>query len=182
LAQSSAPLPIGTALRIEGVADGPDVEVTVYAGDSATPMHTLAATGFGTTFVQARWGNPNTAPTWPALRWDNLAVSDEAIPIGPVPAVFPLAPLDLALELRVADEWVNIIDPALTTDPVTITRGRADEASQPAPAKLKTTIRDPNGEWSPRNPRSPRYGFIGRNTPIRARVGPAVPYAYMPGV
>lgn len=103
------------------------------------------------------------------------------------PPVFPDAPLKVDVEMRVGDSWEHITADVHTDDPITIERGRADEAAEVAPSKLSLTLRNTAGKYSPRNPRSPYYGLIGRNTPIRVRVDhpdlPAAdPYAYMPGI
>jgi len=191
---SAAALPTGVELRVEVVADGAGaVTVAVYEGDGTTPWDTLAGTGFGTTVEQLRILNPNTSPTWPAVRVARVAVADTADEIGPVPAppepvpVFPDAPLVVDVELKVGDTWERISGDVYTADPITIERGRADEAGEVSPSKLSLTLRNTGGKYSPRNPRSPYFGLIGRNTPIRVRVDhpdlpPSGTYAYMPGI
>lgn len=52
-------------------------------------------------------------------------------------------------------------------DPISITRGRADEGSRVDPGKCTLTLNNRDGKFSPRNPLSPLYGKIGRNTPVR---------------
>ncbi|TYK47149.1 hypothetical protein [Actinomadura decatromicini] len=103
----------------------------------------------------------------------------------PNPPTFPDAPLATDVELKIGDTWERITGDVLTGNPITIERGRADEAAEVAPSKLSLTLRNTGGKYSPRNPRSPYFGLIGRNTPIRVRVNhPDVPsdvYAYMPG-
>ena len=103
------------------------------------------------------------------------------------PPAFPDAPLVVDVELRVGEQWERITGDVLTGDPITIEWGRADEATEAAPARLSLTLRNTDGKFSPRNPRSPYSGLIGRNTPIRVRLNhPGLPavgtYAYMPGV
>lgn len=39
---------------------------------------------------------------------------------------------------------------------------------------MSLVLNNRHGRYSPRNPQSPYYGRIGRNTPIRVRVGTAV--------
>ena len=53
---------------------------------------------------------------------------------------------------------------------VAISDGRSNEASQVEPASLSMTLDNRDGRFSPRNPRGPYYGRLGRNTPIRAYV------------
>ena len=55
-------------------------------------------------------------------------------------------------------------------DSVTITRGRSDEQSNAQPQKLTFTLDNRDGLYSPRNPMSPLYGKIGRNTPVRCKI------------
>lgn len=54
---------------------------------------------------------------------------------------------------------------------IEITRGRQDEAARTDPGKCRLQINNRLGRYSPRNPMSPLYGLIGRNTPIRVTVG-----------
>lgn len=55
-------------------------------------------------------------------------------------------------------------------DPLTISRGRSDEQSQASPQRMSFTLDNRDGRFSPRNPLSPLYGKIGRNTPIRCTI------------
>lgn len=54
---------------------------------------------------------------------------------------------------------------------IEITRGRQDEGSRVDPGKCRLQLNNRLGKYSPRNPMSPLYGKIGRNTPIRITVG-----------
>lgn len=78
---------------------------------------------------------------------------------------------DVRTELRLGEQWVDISGDVYQRDPIEITRGRADEASQVDPGKCKLTINNRGGKYSPRNPMSPYYGTLGRNTPLRVWVG-----------
>lgn len=82
---------------------------------------------------------------------------------------FPDEPLDLRMELYLGEllGWVDITGDVYTRDPVSITRGRRDEASRVDPGKCSLTLNNRAGKYSPRNPRSPYFGLLGRNTPIR---------------
>jgi hypothetical protein len=55
-------------------------------------------------------------------------------------------------------------------DPLTITRGRADEQSQAAPQTMVFTLDNRSGKYSPRNPLSPLYGKVGRNIQVRCTI------------
>lgn len=72
----------------------------------------------------------------------------------------------VGLELFVSGAWADIT-PDLSDDGVSITRGRQNEGAQVDPARMACRLRNTDGKYSPRNPRSPLYGLIGRNTPIR---------------
>lgn len=54
--------------------------------------------------------------------------------------------------------------------PITITRGRSDEQSQASPQRMEFTLDNRTGKYSPRNPLSPLYGKIGRNTQVRCKI------------
>ncbi|MET8399569.1 hypothetical protein [Streptomyces sp900116325] len=83
---------------------------------------------------------------------------------------FPTTPLDVRTEIQVASTWVDITSDTLTRDPITIDRGAADEASTTDPSRCSMTLNNRAGKYSPRNPMSPYYGLIGRNTPLRVSV------------
>ncbi|WP_067470025.1 hypothetical protein [Actinomadura macra] len=86
---------------------------------------------------------------------------------------FPDDPLDIAVELKLGDTWVDIkaAGHVFTEDPITITRGRQDEGARADPATCTLTIDNRDGRYSPRNPLGPYYGLIGRNTPLRVVAG-----------
>ena len=87
--------------------------------------------------------------------------------------MFPDDALDIAVELKLGDTWVDIkaLGHVYTRDPITITRGRQDEGARADPATCSMTINNKDGRYSPRNPNSPYYGLIGRNTPLRVSAG-----------
>lgn len=80
--------------------------------------------------------------------------------------VFP----DDRTELRIGGAWVDVTDRVYARDPISITYGRADEGTSVDPGSCKLTLNNRGGLFSPRNPNSPYYGLIGRNTPIRVSV------------
>lgn len=79
------------------------------------------------------------------------------------------------VEMFIGEAWVDISSDVYTRNPITITRGKADESSQVAPSKCTLTLNNRAGKYSPRNPLSPYYGLIGRNTPVRVAKTGAVP-------
>lgn len=64
-------------------------------------------------------------------------------------------------------------------DPLTITRGRSDEQSQASPQRMTFTLNNRDGKYSPRNPLSPLYGKIGRNTHVRCTIDSGVSTRYV---
>jgi hypothetical protein len=106
----------------------------------------------------------------------NLLLDEAGIPVLP----FPQTPLDLRCELNLGGTWTDISSYAYqrdgTSPPVTITRGRPDESSQANPAACSWQWNNRDGRFSPKNPLSPYYGQLGRNTPVRWSVPSANPY------
>ncbi|MEU9557971.1 hypothetical protein [Streptomyces fumanus] len=80
---------------------------------------------------------------------------------------FPEDPLNARVEFAVGGVWTDVTEHTQTRDIITHTRGRTGEGQQVDPATCSLTLRSPDGLYSPRNPRSPYYGKIGRNTPMR---------------
>lgn len=80
---------------------------------------------------------------------------------------FPTDPLDVRTELQIGGMWTDVSTDTYLRDPITISRGRADEASRPDHSTATVTFNNRNGQYSPRNPIGTHYGLIGRNTPIR---------------
>lgn len=66
--------------------------------------------------------------------------------------------------------WNDISADAYDRQVVSITRGRPDEAGAVDRGSCLLQLNNRSGKYSPRNPTSPLYGKIGRNTPIRVRV------------
>jgi hypothetical protein len=89
---------------------------------------------------------------------------------------FPSTPRDVLVEMKAGSTWVNLVTAGdvYTRDPIEIGRGRSDESSTAAPSYCKFTLNNADGKYSPRNPLSPYYGLIGRNTQLRVNL-PATP-------
>ncbi|MFI6862649.1 carbohydrate binding domain-containing protein [Streptomyces sp. NPDC050421] len=73
-------------------------------------------------------------------------------------------------EIQIGGAWTDVTADTYTRDPITISRGTADEASSTEPSSCSMTLNNRLGKYSPRNPMSPYYGLIGRNTPVRVSV------------
>jgi hypothetical protein len=84
-------------------------------------------------------------------------------------------------ELFYGGVWNDITVDVREAQDITIVRGRPDEATQPDPVKCQLTLNNRDGRYSPRNPRSPLYGKIGRNTPLRVRIGDKNTSLSLPG-
>ncbi len=93
--------------------------------------------------------------------------------MAPNTALFPWTKLDIRYEMYYSGTWNNVSAYVRQDGPgvmCKITHGRADEASRPDPAKCLFLLNNANGRFSPRNPRGPLYGLIGRNTPFRVAI------------
>lgn len=85
-----------------------------------------------------------------------------------------MAKQDVRVELFHSGLWNPITDRVFVEDGITITRGKGGEGQQLKPATAALTLDNTGGRFSPRNPRSPLFGLIGRNTPIRVSMGEPV--------
>lgn len=90
---------------------------------------------------------------------------------------FPDDPLGVMVELFVSGAWVDITGDVYTTNLITITRGRADEASRTDAGTCTFVLNNTTGRYSARNPRSDLFGRIGRNTAVRVSIQPGGPSA-----
>ena len=80
----------------------------------------------------------------------------------------------VAVELFYDSAWTDITTYAYTRSPIEVERGRADESKHVEAGSCTVTLDNRDGRFSPRNPASPLYGKIGRNTPLRVTL-PEVP-------
>lgn len=83
-------------------------------------------------------------------------------------------PLPITTELRIDGAWTDISGDVRTADAITVKRGRSDEADTADPSKLSLKLNNRHGDYSPRNPNSPLFGRIHRNTELRMRLGETV--------
>jgi hypothetical protein len=94
---------------------------------------------------------------------------------------FPQTPVDLRIEIDAGGTWTDISSDVYARDQVKMTRGRPDEASATNPGSCTFTQNNRSGKYSPRNPNSPYFGLIGRNTQMRVSVPAPSSYAQLPG-
>jgi hypothetical protein len=85
-----------------------------------------------------------------------------------------------AVELLLGGVWTDITSHTYLRDRITIARGRRDEGSRVDPSSCTLTLNNKGGYFSPRNPLSPLYGQIGRNTPIRVSTAAGSPFLDLP--
>lgn len=90
-------------------------------------------------------------------------------------ATFPQAPLGVRTELFLGS-WTDISTEVYQRDPMTVTRGKPDEASEVNPSECTFTLNNTGNQFSINNPMSPYYGLLTRNTPVRH----SVPKALLP--
>ncbi|WP_432589931.1 hypothetical protein ABVG11_34215 [Streptomyces sp. HD1123-B1] len=87
----------------------------------------------------------------------------------------------LRYELQVGGQWTDVTGDVYERDAVTTRRGQQDGASRADPARATLTLNNRSGKYSPRNPMSPYFGLIGRNTPFRMRMEEAAPRLVLDG-
>lgn len=82
---------------------------------------------------------------------------------------FPDDRLRINVEAYVDGDWVDVRAnrEVLAANGITVQRGRQNESPRPAQSQADLDIKSPTGKWSPRNPRSPYFRKIGRNTRLR---------------
>lgn len=89
--------------------------------------------------------------------------------ISPFPAGF------LGVDLYYGNAW-QPIDDDLDQSGVSISHGARSEGGTADVASLAFAVTNSDGKYSPRNPTSPLYGHVGRNTPARARADLGAPW------
>lgn len=130
------------------------------------PLAGIASTAAG----RAWWWGRYIGPAGPGV------APSAAAPPGPA-APFPQSPLPIAVDLYMFGNWVDVtrlegaVSGVYSRDAITITRGRSPEGTVTDPTGIGLTLNHRDGRYSPRNPNSILYGQIGRNTPLRVRVG-----------
>ncbi|WP_124813072.1 hypothetical protein [Micromonospora globispora] len=96
---------------------------------------------------------------------------------------FPATPLAMTVELYLGPSlgWVDITSDVRQSSAgsgggVSIgTRGRSSPGRDPDVVRCNLVVNNAGGKYSPRNPASPYYGLLTRNTPLRVRVADVDP-------
>ncbi|MER7963612.1 hypothetical protein [Streptomyces ardesiacus] len=83
-------------------------------------------------------------------------------------------PLDMLTELYIDGVWTKV--PTYERDAVELEYGRPERSTKTDPGSLAITVNNRDGRFSPRNPMSPYFGKIGRNTRIRLSLPGEEPY------
>src|SRR5690606_28176949 len=91
----------------------------------------------------------------------------------------PFPPGFLGVDLFYDNAW-HTVGEDLKSDGVTVRHGASGEGSAMDVSELGFTVRNGGGKYNPRNPSSPLYGKIGRNTPARATIGLGAPWLRVP--
>ncbi|QIP87641.1 hypothetical protein GLX30_30480 [Streptomyces sp. Tu 2975] len=94
---------------------------------------------------------------------------------------FPETILPITVELDINGTWTNVSSDVYERDEIRIRRGRSAETEAIVPSACNFTLNNAHGKYSPKNPRSPYYGAIGRNTPVRVSVDAGSSYLMLPG-
>jgi hypothetical protein len=118
------------------------------------------------------------APLWEmwepdAWDWSGSAYGAAPVPVAP-PTVtpFPDTVADTVVELFIDGAWTVVTDDVQNREDIVINRGRPNEANVADASKCTLVLNNANGKYSPRNPQSPYFGKIGRNTPLRVSEQP----------
>jgi len=98
------------------------------------------------------------------------------------------------VEVRYAGAWHTVTQDVYSAEELTTSKGRKDWAAVADPSEMAIPFIQHEskyataagggrmiGRYSPRNPMSDLYGLIGRNTPVRLRLGTARPRLRNPG-
>lgn len=79
-----------------------------------------------------------------------------------------MAKQNVLVEMFYGGAW-NAVD-AYTRQPISISYGKQDESEHVTPSTCTLQLDNRDGSKNPRNPMSPLYGLVGRNTPLRIRM------------
>lgn len=91
-----------------------------------------------------------------------------------------ILPIEVAFQFDGAT-WTNVTSDVRGEQQIRITRGRSDWGQQVDYGRCSFSLSNTDGAYSTRNPESPYYGQIGRNTPVRVSVNTGSVAAWLPG-
>lgn len=94
---------------------------------------------------------------------------------------FPQTPLPIKVDVSLdGTTWTDVTNDVRAEQQVRISRGRSDWGQQVDAGRCSFALSNTDGTYSPRNPESPYYGQIGRNTPVRVSVETGSVAAWLP--
>ncbi|MCG7203949.1 hypothetical protein [Streptomyces arenae] len=93
---------------------------------------------------------------------------------------FPEDPLGTKVEFQIGGVWTDVTKYAQTEEIITHRRGRQAEGQAVDPASCSVLLKSPGGLFASKNPRSPYFGLLGRNTPMRVSVATGQQRLYLP--
>lgn len=94
---------------------------------------------------------------------------------------FPQTPLGQRVELLIGGAWTDITSDVRGQGDILITRGAPDEKRRVSASRCGLAINSRTGKYSNRNPLSPYFGLLGRNTQLRVVI-PDIPAGADSGV
>ncbi|MFB7029678.1 MULTISPECIES: hypothetical protein [unclassified Streptomyces] len=74
---------------------------------------------------------------------------------------------DARVELQIGGTWTDVTQHVVQSAGIQLEYGRSDEGRPVDPGSGSLTLLSPGGLYSNRNPSSPYYGLLPRNTPVR---------------
>lgn len=93
---------------------------------------------------------------------------------------FPQTPLGIAVELLINGTWTDVSTDVRSqggTDAITISRGITSSGGMVADrGTCSLTLDNNSGKYSSRNPTSPYFGYLGRNTRVRVAAAYGAPW------
>lgn len=94
---------------------------------------------------------------------------------------FPDTILPITVELYLGDEWTTVSSDVREQDEIRIRRGRQVENGATVATTCAFVLKNGDGRYTPENPRSPYFGQLGKNTPVRVSVDAGSPYLALTG-
>lgn len=74
---------------------------------------------------------------------------------------------DARVELQIDGTWTDATNDVMAAPGIQLSRGRSDEGRTSDPGAGSLTLKSDDGKYSNRNPNSPYFGLLGRNTQMR---------------
>ncbi|MEV0114467.1 hypothetical protein AB0H77_14620 [Streptomyces sp. NPDC050844] len=83
---------------------------------------------------------------------------------------FPESPLGARGEVQIGGVWTDITSDLYLREPITYSCGLPEQGVRADPGSVRLQINNRDGKYSTRNPLSPYFGLLGRNTPLRVHL------------